>query len=240
MTINIVIPVLNEEKILKNGIERTIYFLDTTKVKDKYCITIADNGSTDGTEEIAKNLCKKYSYVNYLKISCRGVGAAFREAIKCNTEDIIGYMDIDLATDIRHLKQVYRVFLKDNADIVVGSRLLPKSKVYNRTLLREFTSRALNKILKLFLNVQFSDAMCGFKFYKREVAEQLVKISSNEKGWFFCAEMMIRAEWSKIPIREIAVIWHDDPDSKVKAGKVSVNYMIEIIKLWKEKRGIIH
>ena len=100
MTINIVIPVLNEEKILKNGIERTIYFLDTTKVKDKYCITIADNGSTDGTEEIAKNLCKKYSYVNYLKISCRGVGAAFREAIKCNTEDIIGYMDIDLATDI--------------------------------------------------------------------------------------------------------------------------------------------
>lgn len=239
MTINIVIPVLNEEKALENGIEKTICFLDTTIMRDKYCITIADNGSTDNTEEIACNLSRKYDCVSYLKVSYRGVGVAFREAIKCNVEDIIGYMDVDLATDIRHLEQMYRLFLKNNAEIVVGSRLLPKSKVYNRTLLREVTSRTLNIILKLFLNVQFSDAMCGFKFYKKETAERLIKISSDEKGWFFCAEMMIRAEWNKIPIREIAITWRDDPDSKVKVGKVSANYMFEIFKLWKEKRGII-
>ena len=236
MTINIVIPVLNEERSLRSGVEKTIYFLETTEIKDKYRITIADNGSTDSTEAIAKDLCTEYNCVNYLRLADRGVGLAFREAIKCNKENVIGYMDVDLATDIRHLKQIYRLFSENKADIAVGSRLLPKSKVYNRTLLREFTSRTLNLILKIFLGVHFSDAMCGFKFYKKEIAEHLVEISSDNKGWFFCAEMMIRAEWDNISIKEIPVLWHDDPNSKVKVGKLSIDYMSEIFKLRKEKR----
>lgn len=236
MTINIVLPVLNEERELRVGVEKTIHFLDITDIKDKYLITIVDNGSTDNTENIAVALCAEYECIDYLKIEHRGVGLAFREAIKRNKENIIGYMDIDLATDIRHLKQVYSFFTKKNADIVVGSRLLPESKVYDRTLLREFTSRTLNIILKVFLNVRFSDAMCGFKFYKKEIADYLIKISSDNKGWFFCAEMMVRAEWNNISIKEIPVIWHDDPDSKVKIRKLSLDYMSEILKLWKEKR----
>ncbi len=236
MTLNIVIPVLNEENSLRNGVESTIHFLENTPVKGLYSITVADNGSTDRTGAIANMLCSEYACVNYFKVSRRGVGLAFREAIKKNKSDIVGYMDVDLATDIKHLEQVYMQFKENNAQIVVGSRLLPDSRVYNRTLIREITSRSLNIILKLMLNVKFTDAMCGFKFYRKEVAERLVSQCSQNNGWFYCAEMMIRAEWGNIPVTEIPAEWHDDPDSKVKIGRLSASYMNEIIQLYREKR----
>lgn len=128
MTLNIVIPVLNEENALRSGVEKTLEFLNTTEIKDSFQITIADNGSTDRTEEIARELCNVYGNVHYFKVSKRGVGLAFREAIKMNASDIVGYMDVDLATDIRHLREVYKAFMEGQAKIVVGSRLLPNSK----------------------------------------------------------------------------------------------------------------
>jgi glycosyltransferase involved in cell wall biosynthesis len=236
MTLNIVIPVLNEEKALQQGVEKTLYFLKTTPIEKNVYITIADNGSTDKTGEVARELCSRYAKVEYFKVSQPGVGLAFREAIRRNTHDCIGYMDVDLATDIKHLVQVYEFFKSKSADIVVGSRLKKGAQVYNRTLIREITSRSLNIILKLLLRVRFTDAMCGFKFYRREMAEDLVRKCSDNTGWFYCAEMMIRAEWEGISITEIPVTWRDDAESKVKIGKLSASYMTEILKLYKEKR----
>lgn len=236
MNLNIVIPVLNEENDLKPGVETTLDFLKTTSWRDHFEITIADNGSTDRTGEIAKDLCNSYENVNYFKVSQKGVGLAFREAIKMNKSDIVGYMDVDLATDIKHFRQVYDLFIDPSVDIVVGSRLLHDSKVYGRSLIREITSRMLNLILKIVLRVNFTDAMCGFKFYRKEIANGLAKKCSENTGWFYCAEMMIRAEWEAIKIMEIPVEWHDDSNSKVKIGKLSSSYLREIIKLYKIKR----
>lgn len=238
MYLNIVIPVLNEENSLANGVEKTIQYLNATVLRDRYRITIADNGSTDNTEAVARTLTDSYPMVDYFKVSQRGVGLAFREAIKRNNCDVVGYMDVDLATDLRHLKQVCYLFKKKNAQIVVGSRLKKGAKVYGRTLLREITSRGLNIILKLLLQVRFTDAMCGFKFYRKDVADRLVQICSDNNGWFYCAEMMIRAEWNHIKVTEIPVIWRDDTASKVKVGALSMSYMKEILKLCKIKRGM--
>lgn len=169
MNLNIVIPVLNEENDLKPGVETTLNFLKTTSWRDHFEITIADNGSTDKTGEIAKDLCDSYENVNYFKVSQKGVGLAFREAIKRNECEIIGYMDVDLATDIKHFRQVYDLFTDPFVDIAVGSRLLHDSRVYGRSLIREITSRMLNLILKMVLKVHFTDAMCGFKFYRKKL-----------------------------------------------------------------------
>ena len=236
MSLNIVIPVLNEESDLEKGIVTTLNYLNRMNFGKNTIITIADNGSTDHTEEIAHKLCTYYKNVTYFKVSQKGVGLAFREGVKRNTCDIVGYMDIDLATDIKHLSQVYSAFTERKASIVVGSRLKKGAQVHNRTLLREVTSRALNIMLKLILKVKFTDAMCGFKFYRSDVAQDLIKKGSNNPGWFFCAEMLIRAEWDGITITEIPVIWRDDHNSKVKVGKLSMSYLTEIIKLFKEHK----
>lgn len=235
MTFHIVIPVLNEEDRLESGITALLGYLEASMLKDKTYITIADNGSTDRTEEIARRLCEQYAQIRYKKLGQRGVGLAFRTCIQENTDDIIGYMDVDLATDLQHLEQVYKQF-EAGANIVVGSRLLRGSKVIGRTLKREITSRGLNFLLKLLLRVRFSDAMCGFKFYKRDIALQLTKLCSENNGWFYCAEMMIRAEWLGYRITEIPVTWRDDPEgTKVKVGKLSMSYLSEIRKLCRER-----
>lgn len=237
MEINIIIPVLNEEKSLKNKIKEVIDYLETTEMKDHYVITIIDNGSTDRTQKLGVQLTGQYkTIVSYIRLEQRGVGLALREGIRCNKCDVVGYMDLDLATDIRHLRQVYRLFKRSNCQIVIGSRLLKTSKVIGRSLVRNITSRALNLILKIYLGVKFSDAMCGFKFYRKDVADRLLVKCSNNAGWFYCAEMLIWAEWLGISIKEIPVVWTDDLDSKVKIGKLSWSYLKEIEKLHKEKR----
>jgi len=90
--------------------------------------------------------------------------------------------------------------------------------------------------MKFVLGAKFSDAMCGFKFYRKETADALVAKASDSNGWFYCAEMLVRAEWDGIKITEIPVTWTDDPNSKVKVGKLSMNYMGEIKKLYVEKQ----
>lgn len=236
MIINIVIPVLNEERVLERSVKTTIEYLNNNGLGGNYWITIADNGSTDRTFEIALGLCEKYEQVKCFKVSRKGVGLAFREAIKKNSCDLIGYMDVDLATDLKHLKQVYSMLSVSNTSVVVGSRLLPGAKVVGRTLKREITSRGLNFLLHVILHVKFTDAMCGFKFYEKKIAEKLIAECSQTDGWFFCAEMLIQAEWDGIHVEEIAVEWHDDPNSKVKIAKLSANYMSEIFKLFKQRR----
>lgn len=237
-TLNIVIPVLNEERSLVRGIETTISYLTNTIFNESYSITIADNGSTDKTQEIALELCNIYTNVDYFKVSKKGVGLAFREAIIRNKCDFIGYMDVDLATELRYLVEVYNTMYDGKADIVVGSRLLQGAKVVGRSVKREITSRGLNILLHIFLGVKFSDAMCGFKFYRREIAERLVAECSKTDGWFFCAEMMIQAEWDNISIHEIPIEWHDDDKSKVKIVSLSADYLSEIVRLYKKKKKL--
>ncbi|MBS4931085.1 MAG: glycosyltransferase [Clostridiales bacterium] len=237
MNINIIIPVLNEEKTIVQKVSEAIEFLENSLWKDNFRITIVDNGSTDKTEELSRELSTKFNLkVYYRQLSDKGVGLAFRTGILENVCDVIGYMDLDLATDLNHLNDVYKRLQDNNVDFVVGSRLLKDSTVIGRSFIRNITSWSLNFILKISLKVKFSDAMCGFKFYRKDVAKELVSLCSKNNGWFYCAEMMIRAEWKQYKLSEIPVHWTDDPNSKVKIGKLSKEYLKEICKLYKEKR----
>lgn len=241
-SIDITIPVLNEELRLEKGITETIQFLDKQYVKD-YIITIADNGSTDRTEEISNNLINLYpSKIKYIKVSKKGVGLALRTSWPKSDKDIVGYMDVDLATDLKHLIEVLDMFNQnEKVDIVNGSRLLSGSIVEGRKLIREITSRGFNFILKSLLRVNFSDGMCGFKFFRREVAKELIDTGIKTDGWFFCTEILTIANWNNYNIKEIAVNWNDDPNSKVKVISLTLNYLKEILRLrsqksmWKKK-----
>lgn len=243
-TLNIIIPVLNEEKRLENGIRGAMAFLREAKIP--HIISIVDNGSSDSTQEIAKSLCEELnantlefaSQVEYLRLEERGVGLALREAIAHNAKrsepcGFIGYMDIDLSTDIGHLQEVYEN-LKNGVEIIVGSRLLKDSVVIGRSLKREILSRSLNLILKIALKAKFSDAMCGFKFYQSQVALNLKNLCNDDKSWFYCTQMLVIAQYHNIPIKEIAVKWEDEStDSKVRIFSLSRIYLSEIWRLFK-------
>lgn len=233
MKINIIIPVLNEELRLEKGVVTAVNFLEN-KLAGQYSITVVDNGSFDKTQEIAERLVLQYEgLVSYLRIDTRGVGVAVREGITKNTSDIVGYMDVDLSTDLNHLIEAINIFREDeNVKIVHSSRLSKGSQVSGRKITRTITSIGLNLILKLMFQMKINDAVCGFTFFRKETAESLVALSSQENGWFFCIEMLLRAERLKINIREIPVKWQDDYNTTVNVPKLIVNYLKCIFQLF--------
>ena len=179
MMLTIIFPVLNERLRLESGITRTVEYLQSIQFED-YEIVIVDNGSEDETPEIAAALCEKYATVKYERISIRGVGAAFRRGVELSKGEIVGYMDIDLSTNIKHLGEAIEIF-KNQPEVayINGSRFANESDTKGRKWYRKITSQGLLILLKLFLRMKSTDAICGFTFVRRETALSLVEGGSQ-------------------------------------------------------------
>ena len=237
MTFDITIPVLNEEESLESNVKILHQFLcshfpDQTHWK----IVIADNGSTDRTPEIAQALCEELKEVQYVQVPRPGVGLALKTSWGQSKADIVGYMDLDLATDLKHFPEVYKAIAEDNYDIVYGSRLHKNSKVINRPFKREVASRIFNFLLKTYLGVKFSDGMCGFKFLKRDVYPALYEGGAQNDGWFFSTELLTVGEWQGRKIFELPITWTDDiSSSKVKIVPLAKKYIRAMKELKKKK-----
>ncbi len=240
MEINFVLPVLNEELRFEAGIKKLLSYLDKN-VDIPFIITIVDNGSTDKTGEIAKEYSKRYPEIFYKRIEIKGVGVAFREAVTHNNCDIIGYMDIDMSTDMSAISKMIQIFKEDRADIVNASRYNRKSELIGRSWGRNFIGYILVLLLKCIFDMKATDAICGFKFFKQDVAESLLKESSDETGWFLIIEMLLRAERRKTRIIELPVTWIYEEHTKVDVKAVTVNYLKQIyilkMKMIKESSG---
>lgn len=238
-TLNILFPVYNEENRLENGIKKTDKYLSEETGID-YILTIVDNGSSDRTEEIARTLCVEMPQrVQYIKISEKGVGAAFRAGVAANRSDIVGYMDVDLSTDIHHLMQTYELFRENRSvDMVNASRWSRQSTTTGRKFYREITSAGLMCLLKVIFSLKATDAICGFKFYRKEVAEQLIsEAGASTNGWFYLIELLIRAERDGLNIVELPVRWIDDTEnSTVHTCSLIMEYLRQIIRLKRRLR----
>lgn len=234
LSINILFPVLNEEKRLGRGIEQTYRYMQKY-FAGRYELTIVDNGSTDQTEMISRSLCEKYPHISYIKTEEKGVGIAFREGVKRNQADIVGYMDIDLSTDIRHLRQMYHIFeSREEIAIVNASRLNRKSKTTGRKWYRKITSFGFAFLVRLTFGTKATDSICGFKFFRKEAALRLIEKTRADNGWFYVVEILVRAENAGLGIYELPVRWKDDYDTTVHVKKLIVYYLQRIWRLKKE------
>ena len=231
--IQLLFPVLNERLRLESGIERTMSYLKEN-IHIPYKVMILDNGSEDETPEIGKALEKKYREVTYVRVGERGVGVAFRKGIELNECEIVGYMDIDLSTDLKYLGKTIEAFQNDTSlDYVNGSRFSKDSNTKGRKWYRKITSMGLVFLLKTVFKMKATDAVCGFTFLRREVAERLVRESSKDNGWFYTIEFLLRAERDGMKIYDMPVEWQEDYNTTVKIWKTIKNYIINILKLKK-------
>ena len=229
--IDIVVPVLNEEKIL----QKSIMTLDEYMAKHlpyRYQITIADNGSQDKTLEIAKNLAEKHRSVRVVSLVERGRGRALKQVWQNSPADILTYMDVDLSTSLDDFLPMIQPLVAGEAGVAIGSRLMKDSNT-SRGVKREFISRCYNNIIKWTSGTKFSDAQCGFKAIRRDVAAKfLPKIRDNE--WFFDTELLIKTERASVPIHEQPVTWIEDTDSRVKIVKTAVDDLKGLYRVNKE------
>jgi glycosyltransferase involved in cell wall biosynthesis len=227
-SVEVVIPIYNEEKELAESIRKLRSFLGKNLSKYRWHITIADNASTDASLTIAKKLSKKFSHVGVLHLSQKGRGRAVKKAWTTSHADILVYMDVDLSTDLKNLPSLI-ASLHNGHDIAIGSRLLPKSKVMGRTLRREILSRGYNILIKFFFFSRFSDAQCGFKAITRRVADQLLP-HIVDNAWFFDSELLIVGEKLGFKIYEEPVFWVDNPGSTVRVLKTVSG---DLLGLWR-------
>jgi putative flippase GtrA len=210
--IDIVIPVYNEEHDLPLCVHRLHRFL-VDQVPYRSRITIADNASTDGTLAVAHRLADELPDVSVLHLDAKGRGGALQAAWMASDAAVVAYMDVDLSTDLSALMPLVAPLVSGHSDVAIGSRLAASSRVV-RGPKREFVSRSYNLILHGALGAHFSDAQCGFKAIRADVARQLLPLVADTR-WFFDTELLVIAERAGLRIHEVPVDWTDDPDSRV-------------------------
>ena len=218
-SLNICLPVYNEEKELEESVMTLNGFLSRELDDFNWKITIIDNASKDETYAIAKSLGSRFDRVRAIHVDQKGRGRAVKYAWTKYPADVNAYMDIDLSTDLKHFSSLVRSLVR-GYDISIGSRNANGARVYGRSMLRTITSKGYIFLIKLFFMIHFSDAQCGFKAVTRRVVEELIpKIRDNE--WFFDSELLIVGEKSGYRIYEEPVTWIDNPGSTVRVMKTA-------------------
>ena len=214
-SLEIVVPVLNEEQSLASSIGVLHKFLSRHFNDYKWRLLIADNGSTDATPKIANLLTSKHVDVFYMRLEQPGRGLALRRAWLESEADVVCYMDVDLSTNLEALPGLIETIVSGGYDMALGSRLTSGSKVIGRPFLREILSRGYNLIIRRLFRTNFTDAQCGFKALSCRAAQELVPLVQDE-SWFFDTELLILADKNGYRVKDIPVQWIDDQDSRVR------------------------
>ncbi len=218
-SLNVVIPVYNEEKELEDSVRTLHAYLNGHLPDFDWIITVVDNASTDGTWSIAQKLAKSIKQVKAHRLPQKGRGRAVKYVWQQHKADVVAYMDVDLSTDLKHFPPLVRSLLR-GYDVAIGSRNARGARVYGRGLLRTITSKGYIFLIKMFFFVHFSDAQCGFKAVSRKIVETVLPaIEDNE--WFFDTELLLLTEKMGYRIYEEPVTWIDNPGSTVRVMKTA-------------------
>ncbi len=209
--VDIVIPIYNEENDLEPCVRRLHAHL-TAGIPYSFQITVADSASTDSTLAVATRLAAEFSSVRVVHLPEQGRGRALRAVWSASDAAVLAYLDVDLSTDLSAVLPLIAPLVSGHADLAIGTRRHRGSRVV-RGAKRAFISRSYHLMLRHTLSTRFSDARCGFKAIRREVATHLLPLV-EDNGGFFDTELLVLAERSGLRIHEVPVDWVGDPEGR--------------------------
>jgi putative flippase GtrA len=227
-TVEIAIPVHNEEAALEESVRRLHAFC-AESLPYSFRIVIADNASEDATAAIGTRLAAELDAVAFVRLTEKGRGRALRRVWSRSDADVLAYMDVDLSTGLEALLPLIAPLISGHSGLAIGTRLAPGARVV-RGPRRELISRAYNRLLHLTLRSRFSDAQCGFKAGRAATVKALLP-RVEDQAWFFDTELLVLAERSGLRIHEVPVDWVDDPDSRVDILRTALEDLRGIARL---------
>lgn len=202
-------------------------------------VIIVDDGSPDGTQEVAKQLQKVWG-TDHIILKPRagklGLGTAYVHGLQFATGNFVIIMDADFSHHPKYIPKMIEIQKESNADIVTGTRYAKrgdlKGGVYGWDLIRKFTSRGANLIADVMLMPGVSDLTGSFRLYKKNVLEKVIT-STESKGYSFQMEMMVRAKALGYKVEECPITFVDRlyGDSKL-GGEEIVGYLKGVFMLW--------
>lgn len=230
-TVDIVIPVYNEERALP-GCLHTLHARLRADFPFPWRITVADNASTDATLAVAHRLADELPGVSVVHLDRKGRGLALRTVWGASEADIVAYMDVDLSTRLDGLLPLIAPLASGHSDLAIGSRLAPGARTV-RGPRREFVSRCYNGVIRLTHGVRFTDAQCGFKAARTEILRPLLEVTEDD-AWFFDTELLLLAEHNGLRVHEVPVDWVEDVDTRVDVVGTAVD---DLRGLWRMARA---
>lgn len=227
ISVDVVIPVLNEEAQLEASVTALSGFL-SAHCPYRWRIIVADNASTDRTPEICQRLhAGSPGQVDFIRLEQKGRGRALRAAWSSSTADVVCYMDVDLSTNLRALPPLLAALIHSDYDLATGSRLM-HGAIVTRQWKRELISRTYNLLIRLLFWHRFRDAQCGFKGATRRAVDDLLP-QVKDQAWFFDTELLLKGERQGYRIFELPVEWIEDLDTRVKIIKTA----------WEDIKGLV-
>jgi glycosyltransferase involved in cell wall biosynthesis len=224
-TVDIILPVYNEEHVLERSV-RTLHVFLSDNLAHEWRIVIADNGSRDRTPEIAKRLAAELKEVEAWHIPEAGRGRALSRAWLDSNADVLAYMDIDLSTDLEAFPRLVSAVADQGYDIAAGTRLGSGTET-TRSLKREVLSRGFVLLINVLFGTRLRDTQCGFKAINRACAQKLLPLV-KDTGWFWDTELLLLAAKGGWRVTFIPVRWLEDPDSRVKV----------VSTVWRDLKGL--
>lgn len=226
MKISLVLPATNEARSLLKNVKKIEAMM--RKLRCGYEIIIAEDGSTDGTDKIAASLASRNKTIVHLHSDKRkGKGKAIKDAFKVANGDTLSFMDADLSADINYFPKLIEA-IKNGADIAIGSRHLPESKV-QRSFKRAFLSRGFNLLVQLMFNPGIKDLQCGFKGFRKKTLPVLLSAKNN--GFLWDTEVLLLAKKKRFKIVEVPIMWKEGKKSSLNLLKIPAKMFYSLIKL---------
>ena len=224
-TVDIVLPVFNEEHVLERSVRALHVFL-SENLNHEWLIVIADNGSKDETFEIARRLEKDLAGVVAHHIPEAGRGRALTRSWLDSEAEVLAYMDIDLSSDLEAFPRLVNAISSRQFDVAAGTRLGPGAET-TRSLKREVLSRVFVLMINTLFGVKLHDTQCGFKAVSRDAAHKLLPLI-EDTGWFWDTELLLLAAKGGWDVTSIPVRWVEDPDSRVRV----------VSTVWRDLKGL--
>ena len=215
MLFTIVVPAYNEADRLGRTLSELLAWLAAYPLAGR--VLVVDDGSSDGTGDAVRAQMPAHPNLDLITLSRQsGKGAAVRAGMLAAATDIVGFMDADLSTDLRHVADAVAA-IQNGADVLIGSRALRKSQtVVRQPAFRRVGARIFRELARQLGGLPDTpDSQCGFKFYKGPVAHDLYGSTVIDR-WMFDLEVLRLAKHRGYTVEQLPVDWTNDPDSRLR------------------------
>ncbi len=224
--VSIVLPAYNEARNIERAVKAVTETMDRTNYD--YEVIIAEDGSTDGTDKIARKLADGKRVIHLHSDERLGRGKALNRAFSQARGKVVAFLDVDLSTDMAHLSELIDAAFKHG--IAVGSRLKKESKT-ERPIKRDLPSRVYNFLVRLLLKSKVSDHQCGFKAFRKDVIMKIMPLV-RDNHWFWDTEVLVIAQRMGYNVYEIPVRWKQGDETRVSVTKDSIYMFRCLLKMW--------
>jgi glycosyltransferase involved in cell wall biosynthesis len=233
--VSIVVPAYNEAARLPESLPA---LAEAARGIDSELILV-DDGSTDGTSEVAADLMRSARRPVLLRHENNaGKGAAVRTGVAKARGQKIVFMDADLATDLRHLDEVLEAL--DTAHLALGSRAAPGAVATGATRRRAYMGWAFNTWARTITGARLADFQCGFKGFRAPAAKLLLDLCHVD-GYAFDVEVLALAQRFGYDAVEVPVRWHAVPGGHVRPARDAPAMALSVVRSrlrWTRRRSL--